>query len=122
MNGSLDEKLEPIYQEVLHRNAGETEFHQSVHGVLETLGPGSPGLHSEAGAIEPRPCHWVPVCVVGRAGVHWGQGRAGILVGACKGFPVFPQAFCSRARERQKARCDPGSQRSTFYPGNNHKP
>lgn len=39
MNGSLDEKLEPIYQEVLHRNAGETEFHQSVHGVLETLGP-----------------------------------------------------------------------------------
>ncbi|MFN2348755.1 MAG: Glu/Leu/Phe/Val dehydrogenase dimerization domain-containing protein, partial [Thioalkalivibrio sp.] len=39
MNGSLDEKLEPIYQEVLRRNPGETEFHQSVHGVLETLGP-----------------------------------------------------------------------------------
>ncbi|WP_019592275.1 NADP-specific glutamate dehydrogenase [Thioalkalivibrio sp. ALRh] len=39
MNGSLDEKLEPIYQEVLHRNPGETEFHQSVHGVLDTLGP-----------------------------------------------------------------------------------
>ncbi|OOC10382.1 MULTISPECIES: NADP-specific glutamate dehydrogenase [Thioalkalivibrio] len=39
MNGSLDEKLEPIYQEVLHRNPGETEFHQSVHGVLQTLGP-----------------------------------------------------------------------------------
>ena len=39
MNGTLDEKLEPIFQEVLHRNPGETEFHQSVHEVLETLGP-----------------------------------------------------------------------------------
>ncbi|MCK9468314.1 MAG: NADP-specific glutamate dehydrogenase [Porticoccaceae bacterium] len=35
----LDEKLEPIYQEVLLRNPGETEFHQAVHEVLETLGP-----------------------------------------------------------------------------------
>jgi len=35
----LDEKLEPIYQDVLRRNPGETEFHQAVHEVLETLGP-----------------------------------------------------------------------------------
>jgi len=35
----LDEKLEPIFQDVLHRNPGETEFHQAVHEVLETLGP-----------------------------------------------------------------------------------
>ena len=35
----LDEKLEPIYQEVLARNPGETEFHQAVREVLETLGP-----------------------------------------------------------------------------------
>ena len=35
----LDEKLEPIYQDVLHRNPGESEFHQAVHEVLETLGP-----------------------------------------------------------------------------------
>ena len=35
----LDEKLEPIYQDVLLRNPGETEFHQAVHEVLETLGP-----------------------------------------------------------------------------------
>ena len=36
---TLDEKLEPIYQDVLHRNPGESEFHQAVHEVLETLGP-----------------------------------------------------------------------------------
>ncbi len=35
----LDEKLEPIYREVLSRNPGESEFHQAVHEVLETLGP-----------------------------------------------------------------------------------
>ena len=35
----LDEKLEPIYQDVLHRNPGETEFHQAVREVLESLGP-----------------------------------------------------------------------------------
>jgi len=39
MSVILDEKLELIYQDVLHRNAGETEFHQAVHEVLETLGP-----------------------------------------------------------------------------------
>ncbi len=35
----LDEKLEPIYQDVLHHNPGETEFHQAVREVLESLGP-----------------------------------------------------------------------------------
>jgi glutamate dehydrogenase (NADP+) len=35
----LNEKIEPIYQEVLRRNPGESEFHQAVHEVLETLGP-----------------------------------------------------------------------------------
>ncbi|MBD3657631.1 MULTISPECIES: NADP-specific glutamate dehydrogenase [Marinobacter] len=39
MTVKLDEKLEPIFQDVLHRNPGETEFHQAVHEVLETLGP-----------------------------------------------------------------------------------
>lgn len=39
MVAGLDEKLEPIYQEVLRRNPGETEFHQAVREVLETLGP-----------------------------------------------------------------------------------
>jgi len=35
----LDEKVEPIYQEVLRRNPGEVEFHQAVREVLECLGP-----------------------------------------------------------------------------------
>ncbi len=35
----LDEKLEPIYQDVLNRNPGEVEFHQAVREVVETLGP-----------------------------------------------------------------------------------
>jgi len=39
MPSRLDEKLEPIYQDVLRRNPGENEFHQAVHEVLETLGP-----------------------------------------------------------------------------------
>lgn len=39
MVAGLDEKLEPIYQDVLRRNAGETEFHQAVREVLESLGP-----------------------------------------------------------------------------------
>jgi glutamate dehydrogenase (NADP+) len=33
----LDEKLEPILNEVLRRNAGELEFHQAVREVLESL-------------------------------------------------------------------------------------
>src|SRR5680860_1290728 len=39
MTARLDEKLELIYEDVLHRNPGESEFHQAVHEVLETLGP-----------------------------------------------------------------------------------
>lgn len=39
MTIKLDEKVEPIYQEVLQRNPGETEFHQAVREVLECLGP-----------------------------------------------------------------------------------
>src|SRR6185369_12991770 len=35
----LDEKVDGIYQEVLKRNPGETEFHQAVLEVLESLGP-----------------------------------------------------------------------------------
>ncbi|MFW6086656.1 MAG: NADP-specific glutamate dehydrogenase [Myxococcota bacterium] len=39
MNAHMDEKLEPVYQEVIHRNAGETEYHQAVREVLDSLGP-----------------------------------------------------------------------------------
>ncbi|HPE61345.1 MAG TPA: NADP-specific glutamate dehydrogenase [Thiolinea sp.] len=39
MTAVLDEKLEPIFQDVLRRNPGETEFHRAVHEVLESLGP-----------------------------------------------------------------------------------
>ena len=35
---TLDEKLEPILDEVLRRNAGEPEFHQAVREVLESIG------------------------------------------------------------------------------------
>ncbi|HEX2130997.1 MAG TPA: NADP-specific glutamate dehydrogenase [Actinophytocola sp.] len=35
----LGEKLGEIYGEVLRRNPGETEFHQAVHEVLDSLGP-----------------------------------------------------------------------------------
>ena len=35
---TLDEKLEPILNDVLRRNAGELEFHQAVREVLESLG------------------------------------------------------------------------------------
>ena len=34
----IDEKLETILAEVLQRNAGESEFHQAVREVLESLG------------------------------------------------------------------------------------
>ena len=34
----LAEKLRPILRTVLHRNAGETEFHQAAREVLESLG------------------------------------------------------------------------------------
>ncbi|BCR03565.1 glutamate dehydrogenase [Desulfuromonas versatilis] len=39
MAPKIDEKVEPIFQEVLARNPGETEFHQAVREVLESLGP-----------------------------------------------------------------------------------
>ncbi|VEG39027.1 glutamate dehydrogenase [Mycolicibacterium flavescens] len=38
VNG-LHEKLHDLYEEVAKRNAGETEFHQSVYEVLNSLGP-----------------------------------------------------------------------------------
>lgn len=34
----IDEKLQPVLDEVLRRNAGEDEFHQAVREVLESLG------------------------------------------------------------------------------------
>jgi glutamate dehydrogenase (NADP+) len=36
---SLDEKLQGVYDTVLHRNPGETEFHQAAYDVLESVGP-----------------------------------------------------------------------------------
>jgi glutamate dehydrogenase (NADP+) len=35
----LDEKLAPVFADVVQRNAGELEFHQAVREVLESLGP-----------------------------------------------------------------------------------
>ena len=35
---NIDEKLQPILTEVARRNAGEPEFHQAVHEVMESLG------------------------------------------------------------------------------------
>lgn len=34
----IDEKLEPVFADVLRRNSGEQEFHQAVTEVLESLG------------------------------------------------------------------------------------
>jgi glutamate dehydrogenase (NADP+) len=39
MSNQLDEKVSPIFQEVLARNPGEIEFHQAAREVLESLGP-----------------------------------------------------------------------------------
>ncbi|KNX38246.1 NADP-specific glutamate dehydrogenase [Luteipulveratus halotolerans] len=36
---TLDHRLTPIYDEVVQRNPGESEFHQAVHEVLESLAP-----------------------------------------------------------------------------------
>ncbi|WP_417250051.1 NADP-specific glutamate dehydrogenase [Celeribacter sp.] len=36
---TINEKLQPILNTVLHRNAGEAEFHQAAREVLESLGP-----------------------------------------------------------------------------------
>jgi glutamate dehydrogenase (NADP+) len=35
----MDERLEQAYQDVLKRNPGETEFHQAVREVFESIGP-----------------------------------------------------------------------------------
>lgn len=35
----IDEKLEPILDEVIRRNPGEVEFHQAAREVLDSLGP-----------------------------------------------------------------------------------
>jgi glutamate dehydrogenase (NADP+) len=35
----LDQHLVTVFDEVVHRNPGEREFHQAVHEVLESLGP-----------------------------------------------------------------------------------
>ncbi len=35
----LDEKLEPFFEHIVKRNPGETEFHQAVREVLESVGP-----------------------------------------------------------------------------------
>ena len=35
----LHERLEPVYASVVQRNRGETEFHQAVREVLESIGP-----------------------------------------------------------------------------------
>ena len=34
----MDEKLEPVWNEVIRRNPGEVEFHQAVREVLDSLG------------------------------------------------------------------------------------
>jgi glutamate dehydrogenase (NADP+) len=39
MSASLDEKLEPIDHDIVERNAGESEFHQAVREVLQSLDP-----------------------------------------------------------------------------------
>ncbi|BBZ68515.1 glutamate dehydrogenase [Mycolicibacterium insubricum] len=39
MSNVLHEKLANLYEEVIRRNAGEREFHQAVHEVLDSLGP-----------------------------------------------------------------------------------
>ena len=35
----LDHNLSSVFNEVVRRNPGETEFHQAVREVLESLGP-----------------------------------------------------------------------------------
>ena len=43
----LDEKLEPIFSEVLRRNMGEEEFHQAVREVLDSLGVQTRWINAE---------------------------------------------------------------------------
>ena len=35
----MDEKVDPLYEEIVQRNPGELEFHQAAREVLESLGP-----------------------------------------------------------------------------------
>jgi len=51
---ALDEKLEPIFAQVLRRNAGEEEFHQAVKEVFESLGAviAKHPSYAEGGLIE----------------------------------------------------------------------
>lgn len=35
----MSNRIEEVYEEVIHRNPAEPEFHQAVHEVLETLAP-----------------------------------------------------------------------------------
>ncbi|GMA25127.1 hypothetical protein GCM10025864_28860 [Luteimicrobium album] len=35
----IDDRLGPVYDELVRRNPGETEFHQAAHEVLSSLGP-----------------------------------------------------------------------------------
>jgi len=39
MASALSEKIDAIYQQVVARNPGETEFHQAVREVLDSIGP-----------------------------------------------------------------------------------
>ncbi|TQM72541.1 NADP-specific glutamate dehydrogenase [Thermopolyspora flexuosa] len=50
----LHEKLSSIYENVLRRNPGETEFHQAVREVLESIGPvlGKHPEYAESKVIE----------------------------------------------------------------------
>ncbi|HWV76252.1 MAG TPA: glutamate dehydrogenase, partial [Isoptericola sp.] len=35
----MEDRLQPVFAEVLRRNPGEVEFHQAVREVFESLGP-----------------------------------------------------------------------------------
>lgn len=39
MSNHIDEKVAPIFHDIIKRNPGEVEFHQAVREVLESLGP-----------------------------------------------------------------------------------
>jgi glutamate dehydrogenase (NADP+) len=53
----LDDRLENIFDDVVRRNPGETEFHQAVHEVLDTLAPvARKHPHYADAAIIPRLC------------------------------------------------------------------
>lgn len=37
MTPAIDEKVAPIFQDILDRNPGELEFHQAAREVIESL-------------------------------------------------------------------------------------